>query len=304
MKKKILLTIILAFILIFTSGCNVNYTLKYEDDTYATPTLYFVKDDSQRTLTGIVFEDLTTVDSGSRIKTGNGILDTDKGEVGIYGATVKLIEITGSENVVRDTKTTLADNPDTDENELGTFEFSGFLPGNYMIEYHYGDTVKTALLGQSGDIKVNKQSYNGSDYQATNNTGKKGEELVEGLYALNPVELIEKGILASAKAYVQWEINTYTITYVVDGEEEVVITLTYEFYVDKAALTEAVAAAKAGETVTVDSLIEKGLVKKALDGVKVLGHGEISKALTVQANAFSESAKQKIEAAGGKTEVI
>jgi large subunit ribosomal protein L15 len=61
---------------------------------------------------------------------------------------------------------------------------------------------------------------------------------------------------------------------------------------------------EAGATVTVDSLIEKGLIKKALDGVKVLGHGELSKALTVQANAFSESAKQKIEAAGGKTEVI
>ena len=61
---------------------------------------------------------------------------------------------------------------------------------------------------------------------------------------------------------------------------------------------------EAGAVVTIDSLIEKGLVKKVLDGVKVLGHGEITKALTVQANAFSESAKQKIEAAGGKTEVI
>ncbi len=60
----------------------------------------------------------------------------------------------------------------------------------------------------------------------------------------------------------------------------------------------------AGETVTIDALVEKGLVKKVLDGVKVLGNGEITKALTVQANAFSESAKQKIEAAGGKTEVI
>ena len=59
-----------------------------------------------------------------------------------------------------------------------------------------------------------------------------------------------------------------------------------------------------GAVVDPAALIEKGLVKKALDGVKVLGHGEISKALTVQANAFSESAKQKIEAAGGKTEVI
>ncbi len=64
------------------------------------------------------------------------------------------------------------------------------------------------------------------------------------------------------------------------------------------------AAYAAGETVTVDSLIEKGLVKKAPYGVKVLGYGDITKALTVQANAISESAKQKIEAAGGKTEVI
>ena len=61
---------------------------------------------------------------------------------------------------------------------------------------------------------------------------------------------------------------------------------------------------EAGAVVTIDSLIEKGLVKKVLDGVKVLGYGEISKALTVQANAISESAKQKIEAAGGKIEVI
>ena len=59
-----------------------------------------------------------------------------------------------------------------------------------------------------------------------------------------------------------------------------------------------------GDTVTVDALIEKGLVKKALDGVKVLGNGEISKKLTVQVNAYSESAKQKIEAAGGKAEVM
>lgn len=59
-----------------------------------------------------------------------------------------------------------------------------------------------------------------------------------------------------------------------------------------------------GDTVTVAALIEKGLVKKALDGVKVLGNGDISKNLTIQANAFSESAKQKIEAAGGKAEVV
>ncbi len=59
-----------------------------------------------------------------------------------------------------------------------------------------------------------------------------------------------------------------------------------------------------GAVVTIDALVEKGLVKQVLDGVKVLGNGEISKSLTVQANAFSESAKQKIENAGGKAEEV
>ena len=59
-----------------------------------------------------------------------------------------------------------------------------------------------------------------------------------------------------------------------------------------------------GAVVDVEALINAGLVKKALDGVKVLGNGEISKKLTVKVNAFSESAKAKIEAAGGKAEVI
>lgn len=59
-----------------------------------------------------------------------------------------------------------------------------------------------------------------------------------------------------------------------------------------------------GATVTVEALVEKGIIKKTLDGVKILGQGEISKKLTVQVNAFSESAKSKIEAAGGKAEVI
>ena len=59
-----------------------------------------------------------------------------------------------------------------------------------------------------------------------------------------------------------------------------------------------------GATVPIEALVESGLVKKTLDGVKVLGQGELTKKLTVQANAFSASAKAKIEAAGGKAEVI
>ena len=59
-----------------------------------------------------------------------------------------------------------------------------------------------------------------------------------------------------------------------------------------------------GETVNLAALIEKGIVKKANDGLKVLGNGDITKKLTVEASVFSATAKEKIEAAGGKTEVI
>lgn len=59
-----------------------------------------------------------------------------------------------------------------------------------------------------------------------------------------------------------------------------------------------------GAVVSVDTLIETGIVKNPKDGVKILGNGEITKKLTVKANAFSASAKEKIEAAGGTVEVI
>ena len=56
--------------------------------------------------------------------------------------------------------------------------------------------------------------------------------------------------------------------------------------------------------VTIESLLEAGIVKNTRDGVKVLGNGELTKKLTVQANAFSAGAVEKIEALGGKAEVI
>ena len=59
-----------------------------------------------------------------------------------------------------------------------------------------------------------------------------------------------------------------------------------------------------GATVVSEDLIERGIIKDTRDGLKILGNGEITKKLTVKANAFSETAKQKIEAAGGKAEVI
>ncbi len=59
-----------------------------------------------------------------------------------------------------------------------------------------------------------------------------------------------------------------------------------------------------GTTVTPELLIETGLVGKELDGIKILGNGELTKKLTVKANKFSDTAREKIEKIGGKTEVI
>ena len=59
-----------------------------------------------------------------------------------------------------------------------------------------------------------------------------------------------------------------------------------------------------GAVVNAQALLEKGILSKCQYGVKILGNGQISKKLTVQASAFSASAKEKIVAAGGKYEVI
>ena len=59
-----------------------------------------------------------------------------------------------------------------------------------------------------------------------------------------------------------------------------------------------------GDTVNLEKLMEAGIIRKPLDGLKVLGNGDVTKKLTVEASVFSASAKEKIEAAGGKTEVV
>ena len=59
-----------------------------------------------------------------------------------------------------------------------------------------------------------------------------------------------------------------------------------------------------GAEVTIEALLEKGIIKDTKDGVKVLGNGTLTKMLTVKVNAFSESAKARIEELGGKAEVI
>ena len=59
-----------------------------------------------------------------------------------------------------------------------------------------------------------------------------------------------------------------------------------------------------GAAVDAAALIQAGIVKKSCDGIKILSNGQLQKKLTVKANAFSQAAKEKIEAAGGKAEVI
>lgn len=59
-----------------------------------------------------------------------------------------------------------------------------------------------------------------------------------------------------------------------------------------------------GAEVTVEALMEKGIIKNPKDGVKILGNGELTKKLDVKVNAFSKSAEEKIQAVGGKAEVI
>ena len=59
-----------------------------------------------------------------------------------------------------------------------------------------------------------------------------------------------------------------------------------------------------GDVVDCETLLAKGIISKCYDGVKILGEGEITKSLTVKASVFSAQAKEKIEAVGGKTEVV
>jgi len=59
-----------------------------------------------------------------------------------------------------------------------------------------------------------------------------------------------------------------------------------------------------GQVVDIQALLDAGIIKEVCDGVKVLGNGELTKKLTVKANAFSAAAKEKIEALGGTAEVI
>lgn len=150
--------------------------LKYEDDTYATPTIFVAAMDdngtpdnpnddtyNKRAIVGTVFEDYTRIIGGEdediRVKTGDGVQDTTYNiEPGVEGITVKLYEGVVSDSTLRFTTTT---------NTNGEYVFEGYLPGHYIVKYEYGDTNNTFLLNNDPNTK----SYNGEDFQSTNNTG-------------------------------------------------------------------------------------------------------------------------------------
>ena len=138
--------------------------LKYEDDTYATPTLYFTTDSSIRVIEGNVFEDLTDVVPESaeestlqRKRSGDGVWQKDT-EPAIDGITVQLYE----GDILRYETTTQYDST---TKTGGYYKFAGFLPGNYTLRYYYGKSDETFYINPG----KNEKSYNGEDFQATNN---------------------------------------------------------------------------------------------------------------------------------------
>lgn len=138
--------------------------LKYEDDTYATPTLYFTTDSSIRVIEGNVFEDLTDVvperaeeSTLQRKRSGDGVWQKDT-EPAIDGITVQLYE----GDILRYETTTQYDST---TKTGGYYKFAGFLPGNYTLRYYYGKSDETFYINPG----KNEKSYNGEDFQATNN---------------------------------------------------------------------------------------------------------------------------------------
>ena len=128
------------------------YEKNFEDDTDRAPSLRVIIDgDAIRKANGTVWEDQRTVVDGDAV-IGNGIKDTD--ETLISGVTVQLVEkrSDGSEYIWDETTT----------NSEGYYEFAGFIPGDYVIRFKYGDTDSTALTSDDQPV-----SYNGQDYKST-----------------------------------------------------------------------------------------------------------------------------------------
>ena len=148
--------------------------IMYEDDTSVKAVIFNVTDDS-RTIKGTVFRDNTTLNT-DKIKTGNGKFDNDEDIVA--GATVELVEYnenrTPEEVANNEGKVIFATTTDMN----GEYIFYGYIPGNYIIRYSYGNNDYTVLKNRFS-ATLNKYSYNGEDYQSTNNTGSYGAAKLE-----------------------------------------------------------------------------------------------------------------------------
>lgn len=136
----------------------------YEDDTSKAPAIVF-KLTVSRSIEGTVFEDKPTEKDGfeenavntGKERIGNGTFD--KGEKGIAGVKVELIEIKNGEMIPR---------AETYTNANGWYGFTGFIPGDYTIKYTYGEEDYTAMTTKSQYYQgSNDTSYNGQDYQST-----------------------------------------------------------------------------------------------------------------------------------------
>lgn len=138
-----------------------------EDDEDKAPGLDVHLTGDSRKINGTVWEDERTEKSGESM-IGNGA--KDNGEIGIAGVRVQLVEKTvqGTEYVWQETKT----------NEKGTYNFNGYIPGDYVVRFYYGDskdTVATKANGGKNDV-----SYNGQDFKSTNyNLGVKQNETTD-----------------------------------------------------------------------------------------------------------------------------
>ena len=151
---------------------NASDDLKYEDDTRPKAAKFNITNNYSRILNGNVFEDFIdeTLLESTKIKSGNGVKDS--GEPGIYGATVTLTVkgVNGHSDYTSGDITT---------NNNGSYTISGFIPGEALLTFKYGDTEKTILFNKNQDGNTNKKSYNGEDFQSTNNTGTHGSQKLD-----------------------------------------------------------------------------------------------------------------------------
>ena len=164
---------------------NINYA-NFEDDTDKAPNIRVrLYRDDDRIIDGIAWEDIRNVQNkDQKTSVGNGLKDSN--EEGINGVTVQLVELmdNGTEYIWKTfstgegTYTPIINKNNLvsteTSNERGKYVFKSYVPGNYVVRFIYGDTVKTVLPNTSTEVTntlqeqgQNAKSYNGQDYKST-----------------------------------------------------------------------------------------------------------------------------------------